>query len=297
MSSQMILHVDPTRRTVGLDVVKALPTPEPTATHRPVPHWQMVEEVHAEIASRGLAVAKESYGITQEGLRMFGVIDTVDPAMPDGVGIAIGLRNSHDKAWAMGICAGTRVFVCDNLAFTGDVVRYRKHTSGIDPKVVVEGVLDMVLTHCHQEGQWLAKLKDVPVTETEGKALFMDLWRGEVLPTPMVKEAFNLWEAAAKEPHQPLHHILGVRDVDRGRPAGGDGFAMTVGELYGPRSLWSLYNVVTEVWKPLRNDNLVKRSARLNKVFGNVIPRASLPEIKELPADAVQPRAEGMVAE
>lgn len=32
---------------------------------------------------------------------------------------------------ATGITAGTRVFVCDNLAFSGEFVEFRKHTKGL----------------------------------------------------------------------------------------------------------------------------------------------------------------------
>jgi len=41
---------------------------------------------------------------------------------------AVGLRNSHDKSFPIGIAFGSRVFVCDNLAFIGDQVIRRKHT-------------------------------------------------------------------------------------------------------------------------------------------------------------------------
>jgi hypothetical protein len=40
----------------------------------------------------------------------------------------VGLRNSHDKSFPIGIAFGSRVFVCDNLAFIGDHVIRRKHT-------------------------------------------------------------------------------------------------------------------------------------------------------------------------
>lgn len=43
----------------------------------------------------------------------------------------VGLRNSHDKRFLVGISFGSRVFVCDNLAFTGDHVVKRKHTANL----------------------------------------------------------------------------------------------------------------------------------------------------------------------
>jgi hypothetical protein len=43
----------------------------------------------------------------------------------------VGIRNSHDKAFAAGICAGAGVFVCSNLSFSGEIQFARKHTSRV----------------------------------------------------------------------------------------------------------------------------------------------------------------------
>jgi hypothetical protein len=38
----------------------------------------------------------------------------------DGARFAIGLRNSHDKTMRLALTCGYRVFVCSNMAFSGD---------------------------------------------------------------------------------------------------------------------------------------------------------------------------------
>jgi hypothetical protein len=43
----------------------------------------------------------------------------------------VGIRNSHDKAFAAGIIAGAQVLVCDNLCFSGEILLARKHTGHI----------------------------------------------------------------------------------------------------------------------------------------------------------------------
>ena len=45
-----------------------------------------------------------------------------------GVSLAVGIRNSTDKSFPLGFCGGSRVFVCDNLAFRADLLVKRKHT-------------------------------------------------------------------------------------------------------------------------------------------------------------------------
>jgi hypothetical protein len=42
--------------------------------------------------------------------------------------LAVGIRNSIDKTFPLGFCAGSRVFVCDNLAFLTELLGTRKHT-------------------------------------------------------------------------------------------------------------------------------------------------------------------------
>jgi hypothetical protein len=279
MAGNLMLHTGGT--TATLDEVRAVVTPPATKSHKPVPHIEVVDVIKAELSNRGFPLLKESYGLSHGGARMFGVIDVTDKGMPDGQGLALGFRNAHDKAWSMGYCGGPRVFVCDNLAFTGEVVRFRKHTSRIDPAKVADGLLEVVLHRVHLVAKWLDSFKAIPIKDVEAKALLLDMWRQEVLPTNMVKPAANLYLAAA----QPGGLMLP-------RGVGGDGAALTqdAHELYGPRNLWSLYNCVTETWKPLRNDNILRRSSRLNGVFGNLVPmpvlKAENAELETVIADA-----------
>src|SRR5437660_12827270 len=51
-------------------------------------------------------------------MRMFGVLDL--ETQMDGCRFSIGIRNSHDKSLRLGLTAGIRVFVCSNMAFSGD---------------------------------------------------------------------------------------------------------------------------------------------------------------------------------
>jgi hypothetical protein len=49
----------------------------------------------------------------------------------DSMGLSIGFRNSYDKSMSVGIAVGASVFVCDNLALTGEVTVMRKHTTNV----------------------------------------------------------------------------------------------------------------------------------------------------------------------
>ncbi len=74
----------------------------------------------------GHEIIREDYGVTPDGARFFGVLSLKSEY--GDYSDTVGLRNSHDKRFPIGISFGSRVFVCDNLAFSGDRVIRRKHT-------------------------------------------------------------------------------------------------------------------------------------------------------------------------
>src|SRR5438477_9276285 len=65
-----------------------------------------------------------------------------------GIRLALGIRNSHDKSFSLGVTVGYRVFVCDNLAFHGDFMPVtKKHTKRVDIIDVMNGAVDKAQRH------------------------------------------------------------------------------------------------------------------------------------------------------
>ena len=93
-------------------------TPEATATHKPIPHVEVVDKLIEALGFRQIGVVREEYAVSADGMRMFGVMDLTSGFQ--GCRFAIGLRNSHDKSFRLSCTVGLRVFVCENLAFHGD---------------------------------------------------------------------------------------------------------------------------------------------------------------------------------
>ena len=118
-------------RKVTRDELREMPLPEATKTHQPLPHFQIVEVLEEALSFRHLRVVKDEYAVSQDGLKMFGVMD-LDAAF-EGGRFSIGLRNSNDKSMRLALTAGYRVFVCDNMAFSGDFSPLlHKHTSKLN---------------------------------------------------------------------------------------------------------------------------------------------------------------------
>ena len=105
-------------RTINRDELALVPTPPATATHQPVPHHQIVQALAETLGFRHIGVVHDEYAVSPDGMKMFGVLD-LETEM-HGARFSIGLRNSHDKSMRLALTCGYRVFVCSNMAFSGD---------------------------------------------------------------------------------------------------------------------------------------------------------------------------------
>lgn len=100
------------------DELALVVTPQGTATHRPVPHIEVVNALIETLGFRHIGVVKEQYAVDKTGMKMWGTLD-LDTQF-DGCRFSIGMRNAHDKSMRLAMTVGYRVFCCDNGAFSGD---------------------------------------------------------------------------------------------------------------------------------------------------------------------------------
>src|SRR5260370_3693109 len=105
-------------RTIGREELTLVPTPPATETHRPLPHHEIVQALVETLGFRHIGVVHDEYAVSPDGMKMFGVLD-LETEM-HGARFSIGLRNSHDKTMRLALTCGYRVFVCSNMAFSGD---------------------------------------------------------------------------------------------------------------------------------------------------------------------------------
>jgi hypothetical protein len=108
-------------RTLPREELALVPIPAATTTHRPVPHHEMVQALVETLGFRHIGVVQDEYAVSPDGMKMFGILD-LETEM-HGARFSIGLRNSHDKTMRLALTCGYRVFVCSNMAFSGDLAR------------------------------------------------------------------------------------------------------------------------------------------------------------------------------
>ena len=126
-----------------------LDTPPGTETWKPVPDFELVSSLIEGLVQHGITIVRESYATSgRDDARLFGVIDLLIPdlAQPD-YGMSLGIRGANDRSMVIQATAGAGVFVCDNLAFSGEsgtVVLRKKHTSRLDLSAVVPPAIDFI---------------------------------------------------------------------------------------------------------------------------------------------------------
>lgn len=169
----------------------AIPTPAPTDTWRPLPHIDVVNNLTERAAARGLKIRSERYatcngtlypqpGVQVEltGARLFGSLDFEPiPGMPFPAGCApsAGLRNSHDKTFALSILSGARVFVCANGVLSAEHIVSRKHTSRIDLRQSIDEALDAFMVSIRGFHETFQRLSVQRISRMKARSLAVDL--------------------------------------------------------------------------------------------------------------------------
>ncbi len=179
---------------VEYDALRALQTPEPTATHVPIPHFRVVDLIAHSLAYHGHQVTEQHFGVTPDGARFFGVLCLKSDYT--GYTDMVGLRNSHDRKFPVGISFGSRVFVCDNLAFNGDHVVKRKHTLKLKrdlPSLVGEIVEPLALQREAQKVQF-DRYKHTLLTDQAADHFIMRLYREGVIGVQKIADVAREWD-------------------------------------------------------------------------------------------------------
>src|SRR5687768_1275796 len=114
-------------RIVDRNELDAVEAPPSTETWFPLRHGHVLDTVLATLQSSGFEIHNSQLSLTQDNARFFGTLD-LSTTVAGGTTLAVGVRNSVDKTFPLGFCAGCRVFVCDNLAFRSELLVARKHT-------------------------------------------------------------------------------------------------------------------------------------------------------------------------
>lgn len=222
MTATLCLHAG--ARQVTPDELDAVPCPPPSrlsetsrVVWHPVPHGDVLRTAVNALGEAGYEVERTDLGLSKCNAKFFGTL-TLKSKLADGVSLAVGIRSSIDKTIGLQWCAGNRVFVCDNLAFSSEKVISRKHTTnGITryKEAIQHAVSDL---RSFQEGETrrIELMQRTPLSPLEADGYLLRLYDAGVLSVRLLPDAIKEW----REPTYPE---------------------------FAPRTLWSLFNAATTV--------------------------------------------------
>jgi hypothetical protein len=150
----------------------------------------------------------------------------------------VGLRNSHDKTFPAGIVAGTRVFVCDNLSFSGLIQIRRKHT-----RFAVRDLRQLTARAVGQLGERLVGMearitayRNLRLTDSRAHDLVIRATDCRAITPSQIPEVLAQWR-------KPEH------------------------EEFCGRNGWSLWNACTEAFKSVNPHTAIARCEALHGLF------------------------------
>jgi hypothetical protein len=161
-------------REVSLNQLALIDAPPPTKTWYPVAHFDVFRAVNDTLRSAGYEVRKQKFSLARDNHRFFGVLDLTNRIM-DGISLAVGIRNSTDKSFPIGMTVGSRVFVCDNLAFHGEIVIAKKHTRFGEERYR-EGISKAVASlgqYQDAQAEWINRLQARRLTRHEADSIIL----------------------------------------------------------------------------------------------------------------------------
>jgi hypothetical protein len=175
------------------------PPPEVDTGWTPIPHDVLVDQVTDSLAATGYDVVNEAHALAREGQQYFGMMQVSPQGLTqaDDYSLVIGLRNSHNKSFSAGLVCGSGVFVCDNLAFSGEIKIGRKHIRFITrdlPGIVHAAVGKLGDMRMHQD-QRIAGYKTFELTDNQADHLIVQMLRDRIITTQQVIKVVNEWDA------------------------------------------------------------------------------------------------------
>lgn len=232
--SQLMLHRG--ARIVERAELDQVEAPPPTNSWFPLRHGQVLSTVEETLGIAGFAITRSQFALSQDDARFFGTLDLATPII-DGVTMTVGVRNSTDKTFPIGLCAGNRVFVCDNLAFSAEIYVAKKHTRFGEQRFH-EGIataIGSLRQYQDVEARRIVDYRERELGETEAAACLLHGFEQGILTTRTLPQAIEEWRKPALEDFQP-------------------------------RTAWSLFNAFTSALKE-RQSNPAQFAALTMRVY------------------------------
>ena len=214
--------------------IVTMPTPPPTETHQPIPHHHFFELARDGLRQQGYAIRDVRHYINREGAHYFGLMRLLhsDEDMYEqeakGHGTMCALRNSHDKMFSASLAIGAKVFVCDNLSFSGDIVVGRKHTPNIWNELpeIFEGAISKIRVMRKRQDVRFREYREAPLDDYTADHLIMETYRKGIINLKRIGAVHKEWRNPTAD--------------------------------HGDKSIWRYFNACTAALGPASTNQLIQ---------------------------------------
>jgi hypothetical protein len=201
----------------------------------------VIDTVAATLTDAGYEIRNQRFALARSDARMFATFD-LGTSLAQGVALAIGVRNSFDKSFPLGFAAGSRVFVCSNLAFRSELIVSRKHTVNGAIRFVeaISLAVQSLSSFQEQETARIEAMQQRALTDESAESLILRAFESHIVSHRLLPGVIGEW----RKPSFPE---------------------------FEERTAWSLYNAFTHVLGPRAKSNPQQHAAltiRLGGLFG-----------------------------
>jgi len=184
---------------------------------------------------RHIGIVHDEYAVSPDGMKMFGVLD-LETEM-HGARFSIGLRNSHDKSMRLALTCGYRVFVCSNMAFSGDFTPVlAKHSKSFSLVDAISVGVDRMQRNFEPMRKQVEVWRQAELTDVTAKMIIYEAFIESELEVPK-----HLARRVHDNYFDPRH------------------------EEFRPRTMWSLSNAFTSAFKELEPVPQFRATAKLGQ--------------------------------
>ncbi|MBX9580247.1 MAG: hypothetical protein K2X87_08055 [Gemmataceae bacterium] len=225
--SDAVLVLHRGARQVTAEELAGVKPPPPDGRWHPLAHARVLDVVTRTLREAGYAVRRSQLGLTPDGHRFFGTLD-LESELARGVTLAVGVRNSTDKTFPLGFCAGSRVFCCDNLAFRAELLVRKKHTLNGERNFVaaIAGSVTSLKSFRDAEADRIRRYAETPLSAELADALILRAYERGIVGARDLSRVLSEWRTPAHDEFRPRTawslvnaFTAALRDRAKARPA------------------------------------------------------------------------------
>jgi hypothetical protein len=217
-------------KAIPMNMLATIPTPEPTKTHFPIAHDDFYMMAEERLLDAGYEITNPQHFINKEGAQYFAMLQLrhQDEDRNAEYSTLAALRNAHDMVFRASLAVGAKVFLCDNLSFSGDIVVGGKHTANlwnVLPGRFDEAIAKIRVMRKRQDIRF-AEYKEAPLDDITADHLTMECYRRGIINIQRIGKVNKQW-------YDP--------EVD-----------------HGDKKVWRFFNAVTAALGPSSNNQLIQ---------------------------------------